>query len=44
VSGEKPAPRSGHDAAFLDDREALLVFGGASDQGELADVWLLESA
>lgn len=36
-----PSPRSGHDAVWLADLNAMLLFGGRDDNGDLNDLWRL---
>lgn len=41
VEGEQPAPRYGHDAAWLESQRSLFVSGGSDGTQELNDLWKL---
>jgi hypothetical protein len=42
--GSGPQARNSHDAVFIPARRSLVIAGGASDQGELNDLWELSLA
>jgi hypothetical protein len=41
TQGDPPSPRSSHDAVWLPERRAMLVFGGQDSDGDRNDLWEL---